>query len=145
MTFVTDTSRPVLSVTEAATATGRSRRSIGRLLDQGRLDGAVRDATGWHIPVEALIAAGLPVHAPMPPEVASTPATTAPPTALPTDALDDLRAELADWRRRAEVAEAIAAERAAALDDVRTALAMANRMLMLGREHANPSGSDEEA
>jgi len=129
---MTDTSRPVLSVTEAATATGRSRRSIGRLLDQGRLDGAVRDATGWHIPVEALIAAGLPVYAPTPAVDTPTPSMPAPPTAPPPTDLDALRAELADWRRRAEVAEAIAAERAAALDDVRTALEMANRMLMPG-------------
>ena len=92
---MTDTSRPVLSVTETATATGRSRRSIGRLLDQGRLDGAVRDATGWHIPVEALIAAGLPVYAPTP--AVDTLTLPAPPTAPPTD-LDTLRTELEDWR-----------------------------------------------
>ena len=129
---MTDTSRPVFSVTEAAAATGKSRRTIAWLLDAGRLDGAVRDATGWHIPVEALIAAELPVYAPTPAVDTLPPSTPAPPpTAPPTD-LDALRAELEDWRRRAEVAEAIAAERAAALDDVRSALAMANRMLAPG-------------
>ncbi len=40
-----------------------------------------------------------------------------------------MQAELAEWQRRAEVAEAVAAERAAALDDLRTALALAQRML----------------
>jgi hypothetical protein len=127
---VTDTARPVLSVTEAAHATGKSRRTVARLLDTGRLDGAERDSAGtWRIPVEALIAAGLTLHAPAPPDATST---TAPLTAPPIDPLDALRAELADWRRCAEIAEAIAAERANALDDVRTALAMANRMLAPG-------------
>ena len=127
---MTDTARPVLSVTEAAHATGKSRRTVARLLDTGRLDGAERDSAGtWRIPVEALIAAGLTLHAPAPPDATST---TAPLTAPPIDPLDALRAELADWRRRAEIAEAIAAERANALDDVRTALAMANRMLAPG-------------
>jgi hypothetical protein len=122
--------RPMLTVTEAATATGKSRRSIGRLLDAGRLDGAEKDeADIWRIPVEALIAAGLTLHAPSPPDAARTVDTSASP---PADALDHLRAELADWRRRAEVAEAIAAERAAALDDVRTALDLATRMLPPG-------------
>ena len=51
-----------------------------------------------------------------------------------------LRAELADWRRRAEVAEAIAAERAAALEDVRTALDIANRMLGPGPS-TNPTAT----
>jgi hypothetical protein len=120
--------RPTLNVTEAADATGKSRRTIARLLDAGRLDGAEKDDDGtWRIPVEALIAAGLTLHAPSPPDAAASDET---PPAPPRDALDTLRAEMADWRRRAEVAEAVAAERAAALDDVRAALAMANRMLL---------------
>ena len=133
---MTDHARPVLSITEAAIATGKSRRTIARLLDAGRLDGAERDDAGtWRIPAEALIAAGLTLYAPAPPDA---PSTTPPPTAPPTDPLDALRAELADWRRRAEVAEAIATERAAALDDVRTARAMANRMLAPGPPTEGP-------
>ena len=62
---MTDHARPVLSITEAAIATGKSRRTIARLLDAGRLDGAERDDAGtWRIPVEALIAAGLTLYAP---------------------------------------------------------------------------------
>jgi hypothetical protein len=120
--------RPTLNVTEAADATGKSRRTIARLLDAGRLDGAEKDDDGtWRIPVEALIAAGLTLHAPSPPDAPVSDKAPPPP---PPDALDTLRAEMADWRRRAEVAEAVAAERAAALEDVRSALAMANRMLL---------------
>jgi hypothetical protein len=131
----------VLSITEAAIATGKSRRTIARLLDAGRLDGAERDDAGtWRIPAEALIAAGLTLYAPAPPDA---PSTTPPPIASERQ-VDALRAELADWRRRAEVAEAIAAERAAALDDVRTALAMANRMLAPGPPTEGPPGPAPE-
>lgn len=112
-------SRPFLSITEAAEAAGKSRRSIGRMLDSGRLDGAKRDEAGtWRIPVDALLAAGLSLHAPSPPDDVPAPQETAP----APDALNALRVELADWRRRAEVAEAIAAERADALSDARLAL-----------------------
>ena len=66
---MTDHARPVLSITEAAIATGKSRRTIARLLDAGRLDGAERDDAGtWRIPAEALIAAGLTLYAPAPPD-----------------------------------------------------------------------------
>ena len=122
--------RPSLTVTEAADATGKSRRTLGRLLDAGRLDGAHRDDVGtWRIPVDALLAVGLHLHAPSPPadapdDVAPITSTSTPPPPAPTDELAAVRAELADWRRRAEVAEAIATERAAALDDARAALRM---------------------
>jgi len=122
--------RPSLTVTEAADATGKSRRTLGRLLDAGRLDGAYRDDAGtWRIPVDALLSVGLHLHAPssppadVPADVAS-PASTSTPPPTPPDELAAVRAELADWRRRAEVAEAIATERAAALDDARAALRM---------------------
>jgi hypothetical protein len=132
--------RPTLNVTEAADATGKSRRTIARLLDAGRLDGAEKDDDGtWRIPVEALIAAGLTLHAPSPPDA---PVSDDTPLAPPPDAFDTLRAEVADWRRRAEVAEAVAAERAAALDDVRTALEMANRMLSSGIPTPTPVAAD---
>jgi hypothetical protein len=128
--------RPTFTISAAAEATGKSRRTIGRMLDAGELVGATRDDSGaWAIPVEALLGAGLQLHAPTPPDAANDRAATTP-ADLPKDANDratsegaQLRAELADWRRRAEVAEAIAAERAEALADVRAALALAHRML----------------
>lgn len=123
--------RPSFTVTGAAKATGRSRRTIGRMLDADELPGATRDDAGtWSIPADALLAAGLTLHAPSPPD--PEPSTSTPVDApAPTEADDvaKLRAELADWQRRAEVAEAVAAERAAALADVRQALDLATRML----------------
>lgn len=128
--------RPSFTVTAAATATGKSRRTIGRMLDADELPGATRDDSGtWSIPAEALLAAGLTLHAPAPPDPPPDPAPNSRaldplpgPEADPAE-LAKLRAELADWRRRAEVAEAVADERAAALADVRQALDLATRML----------------
>ncbi len=120
----------MLTITEAAEATGRSRRTIGRMLDAGQLEDVHREGDGgsWRIPVEALLAAGLALHAPEQPEPAPPTPARPSPVGTPTDDVE-LRAELAEWQRRAEVAEAVAAERADALDDLRTALALAQRML----------------
>ena len=90
-----------LTVAEAAEITGKSRRTIGRLLNAGHLSGAERTPQGWRIPRAALDDLAPPEPAPPTPDA---------------DTLTALRAELADWRRRAEVAEAVAAERAAALE-----------------------------
>ena len=127
------TDRPVFTLTAAANVTGKSRRTIGRMLDAGELAGAVRDESGaWSIPVESLLAAGLTVHPPTPAD-----AVPAEPDPSPSSSTrdDETAAQLAEWRRRAEVAEAIAAERADALEDMRTALAIAQRML---------AGADDE-
>lgn len=125
------TSRPTFSITAAAEATGKSRRTIGRLLDADELTGAHRDDSGtWSIPADALLAAGLQLHAPSPPDPPTEAENSrAPETRGPDPEADQLRTELEEWRRRAEVAEAIAAERAAALADVRQALDLATRML----------------
>lgn len=127
------TSRPTFTVSSAADVTGKSRRTIGRMLADGELPGAHKTDGAWTIPLESLLAAGLTVNAPSPPDPAPAPPDAAPlpPPAARVDAaeLDRVRSEAIEWRRRAEVAEAIAAERAAALEDVRAALAMAQRML----------------
>jgi predicted DNA-binding protein (UPF0251 family) len=129
------TDRPELTVTEAAKATGVDRRTISRRLEADAFPNAHR-APGrqgqpengpWLIPVADLIAAGLRPYAP-------TPAPTEPKATGDTD----LRAELADALRRAEVAEhrrelaehdrdaarAVATERAESLADLRNALRM---------------------
>lgn len=129
------TTRPLLSLAEAAAAAGVSRRTISRRIAEGDIVNAERSTSGaWEIPAESLIAAGYELTAPTPePE----PAPVEPEPASPApDEIAALTAELTEWRRRAEVAEAVAAERAAALEDVRTTLAMAQRMLTAGESPA---------
>ena len=112
--------RPELSITEAAHAAGKSRRTIGRMLD-----------------------AGLNLHPPEPPEPAEPTPARPSPVGTPTDDVE-LRAELAEWQRRAEVAEAVAAERADTLDDLRTALALAQRMLGTSAPVDSPTPSADQ-
>jgi hypothetical protein len=106
--------RPELSITDAAAAAKRDRRTIRRWLDAGRFPNAHRTAAGdWRIPTDDLLAAGLRLHAPTAPDVEQQP---------PVPDVEALRSERDEWRRRAEVAEAVAAERAEALADARLAL-----------------------
>lgn len=130
-TLPTQSTRPTFTVRTAAEATGKSRRTIGRMLEAGELEGATKDeeSGAWSIPTEALLGAGLRLHAPSPPDAVGDDADE---DKAAQDDRAELLAELADWRRRAEVAEAIADERAASLSDMRTALELANRMLPAG-------------
>lgn len=115
------TARPKLTLSEAADAASLSRRTLRRWLDAGRFPNAERNEAGvWVVPVEELLAAGVRLHASKPePAPTSQPRLT--PTPEPSE-LDRLRDELAAWRLRAEVAEAVAAERGDALADARLAL-----------------------
>lgn len=116
-----------LTAAEAAEITGKSRRTIGRMLTAGHLPGAERTPQGWRIPLTALD------------DLAPSETATAPP---PPDTLTALRAEVADWRRRAEVAEAVAAERADALADARASLALAQRLAALNLAENAPYRTD---
>lgn len=125
---MTDNARPALTISEAAEAAHVNRRTIRRRLDAGDFPGAYRDAPGtsrgptaWRIPVTDLLAAGFTLHAPTPPEDTPQGQPGPDPSGTPRD-LDRLRTEVAELRRRAEVAEAIAEERGRALDDARLAL-----------------------
>ena len=102
----------MLTFSEAAIACGCDRRTIRRWKDSGKLPNAVLVDGVWRVPVDDLLAAGATLHAPSPPD----------PIPVAPDELERLRTEVAEYRRRAEVAEAVAAERAAALDDARLAL-----------------------
>lgn len=64
--------RPVLGLNEAALATGAHRRTISRMLGDGRIIGAEKIEGRWAIPVESLLAAGLKLHEPTQPAVATT-------------------------------------------------------------------------
>jgi hypothetical protein len=60
------------------------------------------------------------------------------------DQIDSLRAELQEWRRRAEVAEAIAVERLARAESAERALRAAEVALAKGGDaRPRPSGKDE--
>lgn len=127
--------RPELTITEAAQAVGKSRRTVRRWLDAGRLEGARMEDTPngpvWRIPAAALAATGHQLYAPSGPDPEPDDDDDQ------ADELDQLREErdqLRDdrdeWRRRAEVAEAraellerIAAERAEHLADLRAVVA----------------------
>lgn len=120
--------RPIFTITDAASACSVSRKTITRKLPELASHGAAKDRDGvWRIPVEALLSVGLhpgrsraeesaashggptqvSVPAPPPPE----PGTIT----IPRDRWDDVRIRLAR-------AEAEAAERALALADARLAL-----------------------
>lgn len=115
--------RPTLTVRQAAKATRVSMRTIRRRLSAGEFPNATQDTSDrlmpWRIPVDDLLAAGMTLYAP-------TPADEDEPAPQvqheQRDELDVLRAEVAEWRRRAEVAEAIADERAARIEDLGVAL-----------------------
>lgn len=104
--------RPVLTVTEAARASGEDRRTIRRRLDGGEFPNAYRDtgsqgpeSGAWLIPVEDLLRAGLTLRDPIGPD-SSTLSSFGRSVQEPV-----LQSALADALRRAEVAEATAAER----------------------------------
>ena len=129
-----DGNRPALTISQASKAAGVDRRTIRRRLDAGNLPGAYRPEPGapWLLPVADLLAAGLRLHAPNDTGGDAHPAATPPPTpAQPS--------ELEEWRRRAEVAEAIAEERAEVIAVLKTALAA------LGPGPVPPAGSPTPA
>jgi len=120
----------VLTRKQAAEACRVSLRTVSRWLVAGQLSGAYQDANDvWHIPVTAVVP-HLPKKAPG--------EKTPKPTAL--DEVAELRAQVADLLRRAEVAEAIAKERGESLADARLAL----RALTAG-DHSDARPHDDDA
>lgn len=139
----------IITLAEASRRSGLSRRTLGRMLDDGRLAGE-RVGSSWNVDAAAVAQVSKP--------------STPPPPAITVEELEELRAEVehlearaeaaevfaaerlaiveqlttevADWRRRAEVAEALAdersrrlAEHAARRDDEVASLAAAHRQL----------------
>jgi len=130
---------PTLGLAEAAKACGVSVSTLRRKRPELTAHGAAQTASGWRIPITALIALGLmdritdtrhESHHDTP----MTPTMTAPTEAL-TAQLDALRTALADAERRAAVAEAIATERERTIQTQ----AMALRMLEASKAPATPT------
>ncbi|MEU2856727.1 helix-turn-helix domain-containing protein [Streptomyces syringium] len=126
--------RPRLTQREAAAACGVSPTTIRRYREAGRLPGAQRQpGGGWLIPVEDLLAAGLRLHVPSPPEGDGpgdgtghgTPGGTG---GDPGSA--ELLAQLAAERHRREMAEAEARHLRDRLDDAGEHLADLRRALL---------------
>lgn len=141
---MTATTRPpVMGLAEAAKACGVSVSTVRRKRDELREHGAAETASGWQIPVTALIAVGL-----------MTRTTEAPAAATPDDALkgelDALRLQLAEAQLRAAVAEERAAGAqalVAAHERIIETQAIALRMLEKGSstaEQASPLESPAE-
>jgi len=120
------------TVSQAAEVCQVSRKTITRRYDQLKLGGAYKDKAGqWAIPVAALLHAGLTPGRPAAPD--TVPSTQASALGQQDTATGlrvvELEAQVTEYRYRAEVAEQLAAERSARVEDLRQAL----RMLEAGR------------
>ena len=109
-----------LTLAEAARRTGKSRRTLSRMIEADKITGAHRDDDGvWHVPTDGLLAAGLVLDAPRTPPTDERLTEQTQRAEAAERRLAELRrrleaaeTELIDLRRRAEVAEAVARERA---------------------------------
>ncbi len=120
------------TVPQAAEVCQVSRKTITRRYDQLKLGGAYKDKAGqWAIPVAALLHAGLtPGRSAAPDTVPSAQASALGQQDTATRLrVAELEAQVTEYRHRAEVAEQLAAERSARVEDLRQAL----RMLEAGR------------
>jgi hypothetical protein len=118
-----------LTIREVARASGLSRRSLQEQIREGTFPNAFRQSPSgrsdngpWRIPMGDLDAAGITIDESVLEHdvVAAGGAPLGPDS--PQDELERLRAELADERTRRIVAEALAEERALALEHTRLAL-----------------------
>ncbi len=107
-----------LGITEAALVCGRHRVTLAKKLAAGAFPNAHKDPRGrWRVPISDLLAAGLTPNRPRAAEDVQQAAT-----AVVQSDITRLEHELAEARRRADVAEAISAERLDRIADMRQAL-----------------------
>jgi hypothetical protein len=116
---------PTLTLSEAVDACRVSRSTLQRRKSELIALGAQITPTGWAIPIPALVQLGLldrttPAETAAPAAPAPSPTPASEPSTdtrvLLTDEVARLRAELAEAKQRAAVAEAVAAERKASLE-----------------------------
>jgi len=136
------------TVSQAAEVCQVSRKTITRRYDQLKLGGAYKDKAGqWAIPVAALLHAGLTPGRPAAPDtVPSTPASALGQQDTATGLrVAELEAQVTEYRHRAEVAEQLAAERSARVEDLRQALRMleASRPVQEAEIRRDVAGSPE--
>ena len=108
---------PMVSLSEAARQTNKSRGTIRNWLVEGKVPGARRTEAGWQIPVPSLVATGLWDRTSPPDEVKEPPVI---------DRLSELESELARARMELNSEKKLreAAERNA--EDLRVAMRMLN-------------------
>ncbi|MBC7674776.1 MAG: helix-turn-helix domain-containing protein [Rhodoferax sp.] len=115
-----------LSVREAAKRFDVSRPTLVKHLKSGKLSGDPVDGGGWLIDPSEMVRAGYPARAEVVKAADDVPGkvTTIAPRAMVNDDEDvaALKAALEKAESRAVVAEALAAERAAHIDDLRRML-----------------------
>ena len=106
-----------LTVSEAASACRVHEATIERAAEAHRFPNAFRraDDGAWLVPVGDLGAAGFPLS----PYGSRTPVAAG---REESDAMPDVNSELAEWRHRAEVAEALVAEQARTIQSLKRAL-----------------------
>lgn len=126
-------STAVFTMREAAEVAGISVSTLRRRRSELMAAGAVIEASGWQVPITALIAAGLvPGEGDYPPRTQSPAIAGAESSAHPAPEQEaavqqlqgqvrELTEQVAEWRRRAEVAEARAEERGQSLESLRMA------------------------
>ena len=121
---------PMVSLSEAARQTNKSRGTIRNWLVEGKVPGARRTETGWQIPVPSLVATGLWDRTSPPDEVKEPPEH---------DRLSELESELARARMELHSEKKLreAAERNA--EDLRVAMRMLNAgpQRPIGKENVN--------
>lgn len=135
-------SGPTLSMAEAARACGVSVSTMRRHRDALMAHGATRHDASWVIPLSALLSCGLMPRAtpPASPSRNDVTAIMTPASDTPlTKEVQDLRKQLVNAEHRAELAEAVAAERQHTIDAQRIAL----RALEPRPAHDNSQPTDE--
>lgn len=134
-------SRPTLTMSEAARSCGVSRSTIRRRLENGDFPGSHKDAGGsWRIPVQDLIQVGLNPGRPSPPDQVSAPVERAhtETMSVPVSEWSTLNERLAEAERGRAIAEARLDERAQVVD----ALRMTVRAIEMRDPTANSSTLD---
>lgn len=123
----------MFTMREAAEVAGVSVSTLRRRRTELTAAGAVIEASGWQVPITALIAAGLvPGEGNHAARTQGSAAVSAASSAHPApdqeavvqqlqDHVRQLTEQVSEWRRRAEVAEALAEERGRSLESLRAA------------------------
>lgn len=148
---VTGGSTATFTMREAADVAGVSVSTLRRRRTELEDAGAVISTEGWKVPMTALIATGLiKTEGPGREEPPQNPAhdETAQDVEELLAEITGLKEQVAEWRRRAEVAEAISRERGSTIEAMRLSAEterMALRMITSGQGYQGSQNGDHAA